>query len=201
MSEQFQLFDKWPYQDIVVRDVGLRRYIILTPSIIPSTQGRHEHTRFGKAKVPIVERLITRLISPGMIERGKGLRNPGRNCGQKLRTMNIVEKAFQLIEYRTGENPIQVLVDAIINSAPREEDVRITYGGVSYRKSADVSPIRRIDLALRHIVEAVYHETYKNKLTVVECLADELIAAAQNSANSKSVKRKEEKERMARSAR
>ena len=115
--------------------------------------------------------------------------------------MNIIKGAFEIMHLQTGENPIQLLVNAVVNSAPREEDVRITYGGISYRKAADVSPIRRVDMALRHIVEAVYQTSYKNKLTVTESLAEELIAAASNSPNSKSVKRKEEKERVARSAR
>ena len=201
MSEQILLFDKWSYDNIYIDDLGLTQYINLTPVSIPHTGGRHEHTRFGKAKVPIIERLVNRLIAPGMIKRGKGLRRPGSNTGKKLKTMNIIKEAFELMHIQTGQNPLQLLVNAIVNSAPREEDVRITYGGISYRKAADVAPLRRVDMALRHIVEAVYHSTYKNKATVTESLAEELIAAANNSPNSKAVKRKEEKERVARSAR
>ncbi|MHA1839003.1 MAG: 30S ribosomal protein S7 [Candidatus Ranarchaeia archaeon] len=200
MSEEIRLFGKWGF-DVEVNDPGLARYINLSPSYIPHTSGRHEHTRFGKARLPIVERLINRLIAPGMIRRGKGIRRPGRNTGKKLKTMMIVENAFNIIHHQTGRNPVQVLVDAIVNSAPREEDVRITYGGISYRKAADTAPMRRVDLALRHIVEAVYHSSYKNKTTVTESLAYELIQAANNSPASKAVKRKEEKERIARSAR
>ena len=200
MNQDIRLFGKWDFS-VDVKDPGLIRYINLTPIYMPHTSGRHEHTHFGKAKVPIVERLINRLIAPGMIKRGKGIRRPGRYTGKKSKTTKIVEAAFDIIHLKTGQNPIQILVNAIENSSPREEDVRITYGGISYRKAADTSPIRRVDLALRHIVEAVYHSSYKNKMTVTEGLAQELIQAASNSPNSKAVKRKEEKERIARSAR
>ena len=201
VSEQPLLFDKWSFTDLYVNDLGLSKYISISAVSLPHTGGRHEHTHFGKARVPIVERLINRLIAPGMIKRGKGIRRPGSVTGKKIKTMNIIRDAFEIMHLQTGKNPIQLLIDAIVNSAPREEDVRITYGGISYRKAADVAPIRRVDMALRHIVEAVFHSTYKNKATITETLADELIAAASNSPNSKAVKRKEEKERIARSAR
>ena len=112
-----KLFGKWSYDGIVVRDPSLKKYISLKPVYLPHTGGRHEHRRFGKAEVPIVERLMNMLM------------RPGRNTGKKHLAYNIVKRAFEIIHIKTGENPLQVLVRAIENAAPREETTRIMYGG------------------------------------------------------------------------
>merc|ERR1712192_156414 len=49
----------------------------------------------------------------------------GRNNGKKLMTVRIVKHAFEIIFLMTGENPLQVVVNAIINSGPREDSTRI----------------------------------------------------------------------------
>ncbi|MEB3825825.1 MAG: 30S ribosomal protein S7, partial [Desulfurococcales archaeon] len=100
-----------------------------------------------------------------------------------------------------GENPIQILVRAIENSAPREETTRITYGGITYRVSVDVSPQRRVDLALRFITEGARNCAFNNPKPIEECLADELILAANGDMNSYAVRQKEEIERIALSSR
>ncbi|MCD6340459.1 MAG: 30S ribosomal protein S7, partial [Desulfurococcales archaeon] len=136
---EIKLFGKWSYEGVVVRDPSLKKYISLRPVYLPHTGGRHEHRRFGKAEVPIVERLMNKLM------------RPGRNTGKKHLAYNIVKRAFEIIHLKTGENPLQVLVRAIENAAPREETTRIMYGGIIYHVAVDVSPLRRVDLALRHI--------------------------------------------------
>lgn len=60
-----KLFGKWSYEDIQVNDIGLQRYISLKPLDVPHSMGRHEHKRFRKANVNIVERLINNLMRPG----------------------------------------------------------------------------------------------------------------------------------------
>ncbi|MGQ4914501.1 MAG: 30S ribosomal protein S7 [Candidatus Asgardarchaeia archaeon] len=200
-DQEIKLFGKWSYKGIEVKDIGLQRYIHLKPVYVPHTEGRHEHKRFGKAKVPIVERLINKLMSPGIVRRTKGLRRSGWVSGKKVRATKIVEMAFEIIHLRTGRNPIEVLVRAIENSAPREEDTRVVYGGVTYRQPADTAPLRRLDLALRFIVEGAWRNSFSNLTSFEEALADEIIAAAYNSQNSYAIKKKDEKERIARSAR
>jgi small subunit ribosomal protein S5e len=39
----------------------------------------------------------------------------GRNNGKKLLAVKIVKHAFEVINLLSGENPIQVLVSAIVN--------------------------------------------------------------------------------------
>lgn len=186
---EIKLFGKWSYDGIIVRDPGLKRYICLRPVFLPHTGGRHARRRFGKAEVPIVERLINKVM------------RPGRNMGKKHLAYNIVKKAFDLIYLRTGENPIQVLVRAIENAAPREETTRIMYGGIVYHVAVDVAPQRRVDLALKHLTEGARMKAFNNPMPIEEALAEELIAAANNDPRSYAIQRKEEIERIALSSR
>ncbi|MGC8982427.1 MAG: 30S ribosomal protein S7 [Desulfurococcaceae archaeon] len=184
-----KLFGKWSYDFIEVRDPSLKRYICLKPVRLPHTGGRHEHRKFGKSKVPIVERLINKLMYPG------------RNTGKKHLAYNIVKKAFDIIYLKTGENPIQVLIRAIENAAPREDTTRIMYGGITYHVSVDVSPQRRVDTALKHIAEGARLKAFNNPLPIEEALADEIILAASNDPKSYAIQKKEEIERIALSSR
>ena len=186
---EIKLFGKWSYNNIIVRDPSLKRYICLKPVFLPHTGGRHEHRRFGKAEVPIVERLMNKMMQPG------------RNAGKKHLAYNIVKKAFDLIYLRTGENPLQVLVRAIENAAPREETTRIMYGGIVYHVAVDVAPQRRVDLALRHLAEGARLKAFNNPLPIEEALAEEIILAANNDPKSHAIQRKEEIERIALSSR
>lgn len=187
--KEIKLFGKWSYDGVIVRDPGLKRYICLRPVFLPHTGGRHARRRFGKAEIPIVERLINKVM------------RPGRNMGKKHLAYNIVKKAFDLIYLKTGENPIQVLVRAIENSAPREETTRIMYGGIVYHVAVDISPQRRVDIALKHLTEGARNKAFNNPMPIEEALAEELIAAANNDPRSYAIQRKEEIERIALSSR
>ena len=96
---------------------------------------------------------------------------------------------------------MQILVNAIENAAPREEVTRLKYGGIAVPKAVDVSPSRRVDEALRNIATGATDSSFKNRKSIVNCLADELMLAAKNDVNSYAVKKKEEIERIAQSAR
>ena len=188
-GEPIKLFGKWTFEDVVVRDPGLRRYICLKPVFLPHTEGRYQKRRFGKAKIPIVERLMNQLM------------RPGRNTGKKHKAYNIVKRAFDIVYLKTKQNPLQILVDAIVNAAPREEITRIIYGGIAYPVSVDVSPQRRVDLAIRWLAEGARQCAFNNPKPIEECLADELIAAAQNDQRSYAIRKRDEVERIAASAR
>ncbi|BCU70531.1 30S ribosomal protein S7 [Stygiolobus caldivivus] len=183
-----KVFGKWDTK-VEVRDPSLKKYINLMPFYLPHTGGRHEHRRFGKAKVPIVERLINNIM------------RPGRNKGKKMLAYNIVKTTLDIIAVKTGQNPLQVLVRAIENSAPREEVTRIMYGGIVYYVAVDVAPQRRVDLALRHLVMGAKDASFNNPKPIEEALAEEIIAAANNDPKSFAVRKKEEIERIALSSR
>jgi len=188
-EKEIKLFGKWSFKDVEVKDLGLKRYISLKPLAVPHTMGRHEHKRFGKADVNIVERLVNNLM------------RPGKNAGKKAKAINIVKHAFEIIHLRTGRNPIEVLVRAVENSALCEDTTRIAYGGIVYHLSVDVSPQRRFDLALRHICEGAQQAAMHNPRSIEECLAEELILAANHDMKSYAVSRRHELERIAQASR
>ncbi len=198
-TPDFLLFNKLDSTVVQVKDVGLARYISLRSVLIPHTAGRHSHKRFHKSNVPIVERFVHKLLNSGR-RKDKKTRT-GRTAGKKTRTISVVKRVFEIINFRTGLNPIQVLVTAIENTAPSEETTRISYGGMAYPRSVDVAPQRRIDLALKYLAVGAVRSSHKNAKSFEECIVDELLLAYKGDSGSYGVSRKEERERVARSAR
>jgi small subunit ribosomal protein S7 len=187
--QEIKLFQKWSFKEIAVVDIGLQRYLNLTPMVAPHSMGRHEHQRFRKSKVNIVERLIN------------GLMRSGKNAGKKAKATNIVKETFEIINLRTGKNPIEVLVKAVENASPCEDTTRVSYGGVVYHLSVDVAPQRRIDLAIRHITEGARASSKNNPRSIQETLADELVLAANKDIKSVAIAKRNEIERVAQSSR
>jgi len=201
-KNEIQLFNRWSFKKIKVSDFTLEPYINLRPIIIPHSAGKHEHKRFWKSsKVSVVERFINRLLSPGFIAGKIKGHKSSYNSGKKTKLLKCVKTALILVEYITEKNPIQVLVDAIINVSPREETTRIAMGGISYASAVDISPQRRVDLALKYLIQAIASSSSNNLKDFEECVAQELINAAKNSQESRAIKKKDEIERIAVSAR
>jgi len=189
VAEETKLFGKWSFSGIEVKDVGLKNYVSLHPVIAPHSMGRHEHGRFRKAEINIVERLVNNLMRPGAA------------AGKKARVVNVVRNAFELISLRTGQNPVEVLVKAVENAAPCEDTTRISYGGIVYHMAVDVAPLRRVDLALRLLTEGPRKASLNNPRPLEECIADELIFAANRDVKSYAISKRNEMERVARSSR
>jgi len=201
-KKDIKLFNKWSFADIRVNDITLQNYINLKPIIVPHSAGRHEHKRFWKSsKVSIIERFNNRLLSPGFISGKIRGHKSSYNSGKKSKLLKSIENAFTLIELLTDQNPIQVLIDALVNTAPREETTKIAMGGISYASAVDIAPQRRVDLAIKYLVQAIGARSHSNVKQFEENLAQELILAANDSQESRAVKRKDEIERIAVSAR
>jgi small subunit ribosomal protein S7 len=183
------LFEKYDFSEVEVRDPGLVKYINLTPIIVPHTGARHGNKAFAKHKMNIVERVINEMMRTEVY------------TGKKNSAFRAVRDAFEVIATRTKQNPVQVLVRAIENAAPREEVTRLRYGGISVPKAVDVAPTRRLDQAIRRITTGSVEASHKSKNSVAQCLADEILKAAKNDMNSFAVAKKEEIERVAKSAR
>lgn len=199
-----KLFNKYELDTVVVTDPSLVAYINLTPVVIPHSHGRQAKTPLGKRHVNIVERLVNKLMrgGTGMKTSGKVIRTNGSFQGQKSKATRVVEKAMEIVAKKTGKNPVQLLVDAVQNSAPREDFTRVQFGGVSYQVAVDVSASRRLDMALRNITLAAIMGAFSNKKTLAEALASEIEMTAKGDANtSYAIKKRDETERMARSAR
>ncbi len=191
------LWNRWDVTGVEIEDQGLQNVISLRPVLVPHSGGRHEHKKFAKTRVNIVERLVNHMMHFGK----KYAKNTGRMGGKKQKAMNIVKTAFIIIELKTGQNPVRQLVKAIESASPNEDTTRLSYGGVVYHQSVDISPVRRIDLALRFMSEGVREAAFGSSRSVEEVLADEIIQAAAGDSNSYSVKKKNEQERVAMASR
>ncbi|MEM2904244.1 MAG: 30S ribosomal protein S7 [Candidatus Bathyarchaeia archaeon] len=184
-DEEVRLFGKWSFGDVEVLDPGLKRYLSLRPTFLPRSSGRQEHQPFRKAEVSIVEKLVNQLMRPGL------------QGGMKTKAIGIVRNALEIVHLRTGKNPIEVLVRAVENAAPAEDVTRVAYGGIVYHRSVDISPMRRVDLAVRFIAEGARKAGRSTAATIDELLADEIILAAEKDSKSYAVSKKEEMERIA----
>lgn len=196
------LFGKYSYDGIEVLDQSLRNYINLTPISYPHSFGRKSQNQFHKSNVNIIERLENSIMRGGTGGKvgGRVIRTKGRMQGKKIKAMKTIDEAFGIISRQTGKNPIQILVMALENSAPIEDTTRVRYGGIVSNVAVDISASRRLDVALRNIGMATVTSAFRNKRTIAQSMANELILASNNDVNSYAIKRKNETERMARSA-
>lgn len=135
---EIKIFGRWSCDEITISDISLQDYIAVKEKFarfLPHSAGRYAAKRFRKAQCPIVERLTC------------GLMMKGRSNGKKLLACRIVKHAFEIIHLLTGENPLQVTVNAIVNAGPREDSTRIGRAGTVRRQAVDVSPLRRVNQA------------------------------------------------------
>lgn len=199
MSE-IKMFGKWPVEGIAVKDPGLASYISVRPVLVPRTGARYAKQKFYKSKISIVERLMNKLMVPGHRSK-KHVITSYSMSGKSMQAYAVVEQVLGMLEQRTKQNPIKVLVEAVENAAPREEIVSIEYGGARYPKAVDCSPQRRIDLSLRYFVQGAMAKSFNNKKTFAEALADEIANAFGRNPASQAISKKLELERQAESSR
>ncbi len=183
------MFGKYDSSDVFVEDCGLAKYIDLTPTNIPHSGGKHANKWFGKSKLSIVERLINDIM------------RTEKFTGKKMKAYKTVSQAFDIVAEKTKQNPIQVFVTGLENAAPREEITRLQFGGISVPKAVDISPQRRVDIALRNLSNGVVSISSKSKKSISECLAEEMMLASRGDMQSFSVSKKDEIERVAQAAR
>ena len=195
-----KLFDTWDISGIKIEDKGVEKYINLDQVYVPRSSGRNIKIQFHKSYYSIVERLMNRIMVVG--HKGKKHKySSGHNLGKSTKMYKLIFKALKLIEERTKKNPMEVLVKAIENAAPREEITTIEYGGARYPKSVECAPQRRVDLALRNIAQGTYANSFNKKKKAHEALAEELINAYTLNMKSNAIAKKLEIERQADSAR
>ncbi len=196
---QFKIFDLYDLSEVKVEDPGLKSAINLEPKLVLKSYGRNVQ-KFGQLKINIVERLMNRIAVAG--HRGKKHKIiVGRATGKYTRNMKIVLGAFEIIQKKTNQNPVQVLIKALENSAPRDEVTVIEYGGARYPQAVDVSPLRRVNLALKHIVHGASDKAFNKKKKFPQALAEEIIMASEQNGESFAIKKKKESEAQADSAR
>ena len=182
---EIKVFEKWSCDNIEVADPGLEKYLSVKPTLFPHSGGRYEHKRFRKSALNIVERLVDNMM------------RPGRVGGKKTKAIGIVRNALEIVNLKTGKNPIEALAKAVENASPADDVTRIAYGGIVYPISVDISPLRRIDMALRFMTDGARKAAYSNPKTIDESLAEEIIYAGQRDNRSFAVRKRDEMERVA----
>jgi len=125
----------------------------------------------------------------------------GRNNGKKMLAIRIVRHSLEIIHLSTGQNPLQVLANAVQRAGPREDSTRIGSAGVVRRQAVDVSPLRRVNQAIYLMTVGARNSSFRSLKSISECLADEIMNAAKDVQTSYAIKKKDEIERVAKANR
>lgn len=194
-----KLFDMYDVSQVSVKDAALKPYINFTPKLLLKTHGR-KLVAFSNSKVNLIERFANRLAVPGHLGKKHKIITSW-SSGKYNGNMKTMLQVMETIAKKTNKNPVQVMVEAIENGSPRDEITVIESGGARYPQAVDCSPMRRVNLAIRWMVQGSYGKAFGKKKKMADTLADEIIAASQGSMESFAVSKKNEAEKQADSAR
>lgn len=112
--------------------------------------------------------------------------------GKKGVARKILYQAFEVIEEKTGEEPIEVFKAALTNATPVVEVKSRRVGGATYQVPIEVRQARGTALGMRWIIKA---STQRNDKSMALRLSRELMDAAKNEGGA--VRKKDETHRMA----
>jgi len=126
------------------------------------------------------DKVVTKLVNQIMLD------------GKKGTAESIVYGAFQIIEEKTGTNPLEVFKKALANVMPQVEVKARRVGGATYQVPQEIREERRQTLGIRWIVNIMRKRGEK---TSDQRLAGELMDAANGVGNA--VKKRDEMHRMA----
>ena len=196
---QFKIFDMYDVSQIQVKDAALKPVISFVPKLLVKTYGR-KLVAFSNAKVNIIERFANRLAVPGHVGKKHKIITSW-SSGKYNRNMKTMLTVLKIIENKTKKNPVQVITEAIEKGSPCDEITVIESGGARYPQAVDCSPMRRVNLAIRWMVQGAYGRAFGKKKKMADTLADEIIAASQGSMDSYAFSKKNESEKQADSAR
>jgi small subunit ribosomal protein S5e len=186
------LFGKWTYEGVNSSEQSLTDYLsvrtIKSQVYVPYTAGKYQKKRFQKVSCPITERFVNQLMV-GM----------SRQNGKKQIAVRIFRQTLEMIHLLTGQNPLSILFEAIVQGGAREDSTRIGSGGTVRRQAVDVSPLRRVNQAIYLICKGSREASFRSHKAMSETLADEIIAASKGvgQSNSFAVRKKDEIERVA----
>ncbi|MBA2356656.1 MAG: 30S ribosomal protein S7 [Acidobacteria bacterium] len=113
--------------------------------------------------------------------------------GKRSTAERILYKSFEMVQEKTGEEPLKVFKKAIDNTKPSLEVKSRRVGGSNYQVPIEVNVNRRLSLAIRWIVS--YARSRGDGKTMEEKLANELLDASNMRGGA--VKKREDTHRMA----
>ena len=126
--------------------------------------------------------LVTKLVNSIMLDGKKGV------------AQKVVYDAFDIIQEKTGKNPLEAFTEAMNNIMPALEVKARRVGGATYQVPIEVRPERRQTLGLRWITN---YSRARSEKTMKERLAGEIMDACNNTGAS--VKKREDMHKMAES--
>ncbi len=112
--------------------------------------------------------------------------------GKKSTATSSMYDALEIVQQRTGRDPIEVLDQAIKNVSPMMEVRPRRVGGATYQVPMEVPGSRRLTLAMRWIIDSSRARSGKS---FAEKLAGEVMDAANNQGSA--VRKREETHKMA----
>merc|ERR1719498_1013396 len=187
------LFGKWSYEGVQSSEQSLSDYLnvksVKSQVYVPYTAGKYQKKRFQKVSCPITERFVNQLM----------IGNHRQN-GKKQIAVRIFRQTLEIIHLLTGQNPLEVLFEAIVQGGAREDSTRIGSGGTVRRQAVDVSPLRRVNQAIYLLCKGSREAAFRSFKSMSETLADEIIAASKGLGQSNTafaVRKKDEIERVA----
>ena len=125
-------------------------------------------------------KLVTKLVNNIMLDGKKGI------------AQGIVYDAFEIMQAKTGENPLDTFQKALENIMPTLEVKARRVGGSTYQVPMEVRPERRQTLGLRWLIT---YSRARGERTMAERLAGEIMDAINNT--GRAVKKKEDTHKMA----
>lgn len=125
-------------------------------------------------------KLVTKFINYLMLDGKKGV------------AQSIFYQAMDIIREKTGNDPLEVLENAVKNVSPVLEVKARRVGGANYQVPVEVSPHRRTILALRWLVQ---YARQRGERTMAQRLAAEILDAVNSVGGA--FKKKEDTHRMA----
>merc|ERR1711907_885287 len=178
-----KLFGKWAYDNVKSSELSLVEYLsvsnVKSQVFTPYTAGKYQKKRFQKVSCPITERFTNQLMVGNH-----------RQNGKKQQAVRIFKQTLEIIHLLTGQNPLEVLFEAIVQSGAREDSTIIGSGGT----------VRRVNQAIYLLCKGSRESAFRSFKSMSETLADEIINASKGvgqSNNSYAVKKKDEIERVA----
>jgi small subunit ribosomal protein S7 len=112
--------------------------------------------------------------------------------GEKSVAERIVYGAFDMIQEKTGEDPLEVFNTAVENARPLVEVRSRRVGGATYQIPVEVRTDRRNTMALRWLTT---YSRARNERTMAARLAGEIMDAAKNQGDT--IKKRQDTHRMA----
>jgi len=112
--------------------------------------------------------------------------------GKKSLAARIIYDAFDIIEERTQQNPLEVFRQAVENVTPALEVRPRRVGGATYQIPMEVKPVRKESLAIKWLIQAA---RARAEHQMDERLAQEIVAASRN--EGAAIKKREDVHKMA----